>query len=1233
MSAPTDIAVIGVGARFPDAPDATTFWANIAAAAVAMREVDEQALAAAGIRAAERTADFVPVAARLPSAADFAAEFFGYSPAEAETIDPQQRLFLEVCHEALEAAGQPSRPGGPVTGVFAGCHTTPYSAALLAAKAGRDGWLAAFDDMALHLGGLGDFLTARVGYKLGLRGPTVGVQTACSSALYAVHLAVLSLLSGETDIALAGGATVLDPMVGYRYEPGGVLSRDGYCRAFDASSTGTVFSSGVGVVALRRLGDALADGDPVLAVVKGSAVGNDGADRPGFTAPSPGGVASVVSAALSVAGVSADQLAYVEAHGTGTALGDQIELRGLIEGTRASTSRTGFARLGSVKANIGHTGPAAGIAGLIKAVEVVRTGALPPHPLFETPRHPGLLAESPFHLSAEPGTAAPDPHALVNSMGFGGTNAVVVLGPPPAPTRPSAPATDRVRLVLSARTRTELDAMSKRLADVLAEGGLPVGDVAHTLRVGRASFDERRVVTAEPGRLAAALRLPRPPLVRTQRATAGVRVAVVAPEGVDLPADLLARLAIAFRSAPEVLHGDPEVAPANGFTAFIGYPNPITKANGHALALPATEDAVDELVTAAWLFGVDVDWSAIAGDTGRRVVLPGYPMVRKRYWALDRITTLADGGVAPAAEAPKPAAARVTETGDPVEADLLDVWREVFGVPTVGLDDEFGALGGTSLMSVGMVLAVQQRHGVLVNLHRAGGSQATVRRVAEIVRTLTAGGAGESEQTDAALIDADLALPLGELAAEPDHPRPDLLLTGATGFVGSFLLHELLLASTGRVYCLVRAKTEDEGWERLRASAAKYALPTPDRDRVHVVPGDLADFGTLGDGYRGGELVARVGRVVHGAARVIFTEPYRVLREDNVLPMLDLVRWMRGHGIRDIGFVSTLAATHYALGSDRLHLETRDQPLDPKQGGYGTSKWVGERLLERAERDGMRVRVFRPGFILGSTSTGACNASDLIWPILGAGLVLGAHPVDDRILPMAPIDVVTRAIAELSLSEVSVGRAYHLVAPRSPRQRRLFTALADAGRATKPMELGEWKRQLAERAVATGSALLSTAAALYDLEANDLNEDDVEAAAWQPWLAATGLSPEPTGDVLDRGLRFLAEHEARFTDLAPPPVHLDGVSTVDVEAGTDGDDAVLGDLLGVITSLAEEPITVDTDLFDRGVMSSLLSLDVVVHIETAYGVRVSGEDLDRENFRTVRTAAALVRKLREEVPA
>jgi phthiocerol/phenolphthiocerol synthesis type-I polyketide synthase E len=1176
----TDIAVVGVGCRFPDAWTPRQFWRNIDTGRVSMQPLDPDEVAGAGFTAADRDSpQLVATATSLPGVDQFAADFFGYSPREAETIDPQQRVFLEAAWEALEAAGHP--PGaGPVLGVFAASAAGNYSAALFAAHVREHGIRSAIDDLHLTIGGQPDFLPSRLAYKLGARGPAVSVQTACSSSLYAVHYATLSLLAGECDIALAGGATVIEPFRGHVYKPGETLSDDGLCRSFDASSSGTAYSSGVGVVVLRRLADALADGDPVLAVLRGSAVGNDGQERMGYVAPSPTGIAEVIAGALRRAEVPAEQIRYVAAHGTATAIGDEIELLALTEAFRRDTAQTGYCGLGSVMTNIGHTGPVAGIASFIKAVHVAGSGTIPPHPLFERPRDPGVFAESPFYVTTVPRDCPdPDRHVLVNSFGVGGTNAVAVLGAPPAPTRPAAPERPVVQLLLSARTRAELDQRSRDLADALADGTTPAGDVAYTLRVGRQDFDERRVVTAPAHGLAAALRLPRPPAARTARVTPR-RAVLVLPADPPTPAGepagppsgplggppdgppgrLVDALLAALPDRTTTVAGPLDAVPANRFAIVLPGAEAAAGPNRHLIPAGAEPaEAARDAATAAWLDGVTVDWETLSGGAGRRVPLPTYPFTRKRFWALD-IQPLADPtGARPAVAttAATPAAPPEAEPADgSLEARLRELWRRVFGIDEIGLDDQFAALGGSSMLSVQLVLDIQREHGVLVNFQRAGGSQATIRRIAAIIRGLRGdtppgpeshdgqqyGAVGE----DSALVDADLQLALEPLAAaQAGGPAPatDVLLTGATGFLGAFLLDELVRGTAGRVYCVVRAADEAAGLRRLAETAAKYRLPAPDPDRVCVVPADLRDIAAACTAYRGGELAGRIRHVVHPAARVVFTEPYRVLREDNVLPLAGLLNWMRRHGIRDLSYVSSLVATGPVVGGDGRILERRDQPLDPNLDAYGIGKWVCERLLERADADGMRIRVFRPGLIMADRRSGACNDKDLIWLTLASGLAVGAHPTDERMHPVAPVDVVAKAIVELGQAAGSVGRVYHLVDERSVPLRSLFEALARAaGTPSKPLPYGEWQQLVSGESSRRRSPVLA-ATALLELEGDDRPEDSIVARGWLPWLRRRNLSAAVDGEQLYRAVVHLAGRSPEFAAILP------GLAAPDIPVG------------------------------------------------------------------------------------
>ncbi|MDZ7711565.1 MAG: type I polyketide synthase [Roseovarius sp.] len=496
----TEIAIIGMAAHLPGARNVAEYWRMLRDGHRAIRRLSDAELRTAGESAARiARPDYVPYAATLDGYQMFDPGFFGFGPKEAAILDPQHRRFLEVAWEALEDAGHmPEHFPGPV-GVFAGCGMGSYFWSNLCSN--RD----LVDDVGLfllrHTGNDKDFLTTRLSHILDLKGPSLSLQTACSTSLVAVHYAAQSLLNGECDMALAGGVTIELPQGrGYLYKEGEILSPDGECHAFDHRAQGTVFGSGAGVVVLRRLEDALADGDPVHAVIKGSAVNNDGAAKAGYLAPSVDGQAAAVAEAQAVAGITADTVDYVECHGTGTYLGDPIEVAALTQAFRETTQATDFCRIGSVKTNIGHLDTAAGVAGLIKATLALEHGEMPPSLGYEAPNPAIAFDGSPFsvndRLTAWPARDHPR-RAGVNALGVGGTNAHVVLEEAPARAASEPADWPFMPLVISARTKSALDAGTSRLAAHLrAHPEQPLADVAFTLRHGRRAFERRRVVVA-----------------------------------------------------------------------------------------------------------------------------------------------------------------------------------------------------------------------------------------------------------------------------------------------------------------------------------------------------------------------------------------------------------------------------------------------------------------------------------------------------------------------------------------------------------------------------------------------------------------------------------------------------------------------------------------------------------------------------------------------------------------
>ncbi|TVP73061.1 MAG: KR domain-containing protein [Rhodobacteraceae bacterium] len=498
MTRDSDIAIIGMAAHLPGAASVAAFWDNLRAGRSSIRRLSPEELEAAGESPARmRAVNYVPFAAPLEGFADFDPDAFGFSPKDAAILDPQHRQFLEVAWEAFEHAGHPPRGfPGPV-GVFAGCGMGSYFYFNLCSNPDL------VEDVGLfllrHTGNDKDFLATRVSHVFDLRGPSVNVQTACSTSLVAVHYAVQALLTGECDMALAGGVTIELPQGrGYLFRENEILSPDGQCHAFDHRAQGTVFGSGAGAVVLRRLSDALADGDQIIAVIKGSAINNDGAQKAGYLAPSVEGQARAIAEAHQVAGVDAESISYVECHGTGTHLGDPIEVAALTEGF--GTDKRGFCRIGSVKTNIGHLDTAAGVASLIKAACALQHRELPPSLGYASPNPAIDFDASPFVVNDRltPWQARGPLRAGVNSLGVGGTNAHVVLEEAPAQP-PSAPSDWPFQiLTLSARSKAALkDAARNLAAHLRAHPDQPLADVAFTLAQGRTGFEHRRVLVAE----------------------------------------------------------------------------------------------------------------------------------------------------------------------------------------------------------------------------------------------------------------------------------------------------------------------------------------------------------------------------------------------------------------------------------------------------------------------------------------------------------------------------------------------------------------------------------------------------------------------------------------------------------------------------------------------------------------------------------------------------------------
>lgn len=543
----THVAVVGMACRLPGADSPEEFWQNLVGGVDSIRPIPVEERRSWGEDAAwSKDPRYVALHGMVNGVGEFDAEFFGYTPRDAAVLNPQHQMFLEVAWEALERAGyHPGDVPGPV-GVYAGAGRNGYGRIVLE----RPDLLPGVDAMAATIANEPEHLSTQISYRLGLTGPSVTVQTACSSSLVAVHEAARALLAGDCDMALAGGISIRLPRTGYRYQEGGTMSPDGHCRTFSADAKGIVGGDGAGIVVLRRLEDALEEGDTVHAVMIGSAVNNDGRERAGYTAPGMRGQMEVIRLAHTAADVAADSIGYVEAHGSGTPVGDPIEVAALAKAFSSPATRPGSILLGAVKTNIGHTDAAAGIAGLIKVTLALENRIVPGNLNFKEPNPRIDFASSPFTLptAGMDWNAGERPRrAGVSSFGIGGTNAHAVLQETP-PRGPEPDDTWPVHILpLSARTPSALGAMSERLAAHLARHPeQPLADIAHTLQTGRQTFPHRHYVVCADHESASAALVSAPSADRDAVKAAETSVIFCLP-GTDLPArELIGELAAVF---------------------------------------------------------------------------------------------------------------------------------------------------------------------------------------------------------------------------------------------------------------------------------------------------------------------------------------------------------------------------------------------------------------------------------------------------------------------------------------------------------------------------------------------------------------------------------------------------------------------------------------------------------------------------------------------------------------
>jgi len=495
----SEIAIIGMACNFPGAKSIDAFWNNLRNGIDSITNFTDEQLLASGVDPeALHNSNYVNARAVLDDVELFDPTFFGFSPRETECMDPQHRLFLECVWNAIEAAGYDAESYKGAIGVYAGASMNSYLVNNLYAN--PEAMALAGEFQVSLYNNLGS-LTTCIAYKLNLKGPCYTIQTFCSTSLVAVHVACQSLLNFECDMAIAGGVSIFVPQnTGYWYQEGLIVSPDGICRPFDAKANGTVFGNGLGAVVLKRLEDALSDGDNIDAVIIGSAINNDGSLKVSYSAPSVTGQAEVIAEALANADVESETITYVETHGTGTSLGDPTEITALNQAFRPGIQNKGFCALGSVKSNIGHLDAAAGVASLIKTVLALKHKEIPPSLHFESPNPNIDFEKSPFFINTKLSEWKVDDIPLragVSSFGVGGTNAHVIVQEAPV-IEPSNTSRPHQLLVMSAKTSSALDGITTNIVEHLKKHPrLSLADVAYTLQVGRKAFSHRRMIVCK----------------------------------------------------------------------------------------------------------------------------------------------------------------------------------------------------------------------------------------------------------------------------------------------------------------------------------------------------------------------------------------------------------------------------------------------------------------------------------------------------------------------------------------------------------------------------------------------------------------------------------------------------------------------------------------------------------------------------------------------------------------
>jgi len=1101
-SRPPPIAITGVSCRFPNADSTAEFWKNLLAGDVAIT--------------GSRQGDLVQCAGVLRGVGLFDHKLFGMTRSAAKSTDPQLRLSLTCVWEALERAGRTPRKQRESCGLFMGCRPGSY---------GEGSALDSIDSLAADFDQDSEFIASRIAYHLDLRGPVLTVQGGCASGLAAVHAGAQSLLARECDVVLAGAVGISFPQhQGYAAEQGGIMSPSGVSRPFDFQADGVVGGHGAAFVVLRRRADAERDREPIEGILLGSALLHDGADRVGFTAPSPKGQQRVIDRALERAGIEAEAIGYVEAHGTGTPVGDAVEVAA-VNAALHLTERDLPLLMGSVKGNVGHLGEVAGMAGLVKALLVIKHGLIPGTPggtndeRVDGNLYPNSNVEVVRRLRpwSRPGARI----ASVSSFGLGGTNVHAVVGQAPEPPTAVQIDDEEYPVFVSGATEGGLVASAQRYESYLLSAAPCLRDACYTSMVAREQLSFRAVIMARrvANRIttrtvwqsvdsSSTLLIRRghiPSLANEYRGASGPCAADIGVQAQIDAAENLLRLGlhhdhyaseVGSHVCKSILDGSLTRGAAQGMVTaceeLLHRREPagrLATQELHTLAsrlgevplssgrigevplealgdlreefsLPALETNVDDLpqldfVVRAFLSGAALDWLQCA-PRGRIVDLPTY--------AFDEVELLLSHEEVPAPPGPTlacPALQGAPRNFAACHALVLAIFREVLADPGLDPSQEFFAAGGTSLGAARLAGRLSSAVGTRIGLDRLfvhGGDSHSVATAVEAF--LGSGKTAWSTRNNPWNAEHPVA-PLGPAPSESlRRPIRRVLLTGATGFVGSHILKALLALGGLSVTCIARSRHSKSATARVRQHLLQLGLSADLMEReVRVLEGDLReeDLGLSGDEYA--MLQSEIDVVIHCAATVNFALPLSELLDDNVLALDRLMRLVSGSNEKKrLHFISSLAVVDASTGHSAFE---ESSPLPRPEGlmyGYAQSKYLAERLIVRAQEDGWPMTIHRIGILLGDPETGHCNANDLTWRILRESLRLGRLP-DRAPEPAADVTAVARAIAFFACRE-DPPRVTHLCAEIPLAWEAVGRVAIDSGYELELVSADEWEHAL-----------------------------------------------------------------------------------------------------------------------------------------------------------------------------